>query len=473
MKGIYNKRRSDIDIIIVLSNWAIINIITVILILFGKFFIPEIETLWSYPNAISLLFVNIAYFITIMFVYVDIRHNISQLDRIIQQAISFVSFFVFILFILLNLSYPLAVDNASAWLTVYAVFSLLFIFWIVVLRGLIRRLRKKGYGENKDVIIIGGGIEGAMVFDNLKQYYLGYHVLGYFDSTKEDSSELQLPDYLGSVSDVIKYIEDGQHVDEIYCSISGKDDKDIQKLISVSEERMIRFYIVPEFFKYVKRNFAFRMVNDVPVLSVRHEPLQSLVNRFVKRLFDIVFSVAVLCTLFPVICIVFGTLIKITSPGSIFFKQKRTGINGNTFECYKFRSMKVNTQADKQSAIKSDPRITKVGAFMRKTSLDEFPQFINVLKGEMSVVGPRPHMLKHTKEYAVLVEKFMVRHLVKPGITGWAQVTGSRGELKSLKDVDLRVKKDIWYIENWSFLLDLKIIYKTVTNVFKGEENAY
>ena len=185
------------------------------------------------------------------------------------------------------------------------------------------------------------------------------------------------------------------------------------------------------------------------------------------------FSLCFLCTLFIPILIIVTIITKITMRGPIFFKQKRNGLNDKEFYCYKFRSMKVNADADKVQATKDDPRKTKWGNIMRKTSIDELPQFINVLMGDMSVVGPRPHMLKHTEEYSKLINKYMVRHFVKPGITGWSQVTGYRGETKELKDMEGRIRGDIWYIEHWSFGLDLYIIYKTVANAVHGEKNAY
>ena len=217
----------------------------------------------------------------------------------------------------------------------------------------------------------------------------------------------------------------------------------------------------------------FDTVGDVPVLSLHREPLNKFDNRLIKRTFDFVMSGLFLCTVFPFIYLIVGAIIKITSPGPIFFKQKRNGINGKEFWCYKFRSMKVNKDADKVQATKNDPRKTKFGDFMRKTNIDELPQLINVFLGDMSLVGPRPHMLKHTEEYSALIDNYMVRHLVKPGITGWAQVTGFRGETKELYQMEGRVEADIWYMEHWSFLLDLFIIYKTFANVVKGEKEAY
>jgi putative colanic acid biosynthesis UDP-glucose lipid carrier transferase len=162
-----------------------------------------------------------------------------------------------------------------------------------------------------------------------------------------------------------------------------------------------------------------------------------------------------------------------TSPGPVYFKQLRNGMNGKEFTCLKFRSMRVNADAGKVQATKDDPRKTKFGTFMRKTSIDELPQFINVLRGDMSLVGPRPHMLSHTKEYSALINKYMVRHLVKPGITGLAQVTGFRGETKELSQMEGRVRQDIWYVENWSFFLDIRILFLTVYNAIRGDKQAY
>ena len=216
------------------------------------------------------------------------------------------------------------------------------------------------------------------------------------------------------------------------------------------------------------------LLGEVPILYIREEPLRQIENRLGKRLFDIVFSSLFLLIFFPFIFLVVATIIKITSPGPIFFRQKRNGLNGKEFYCYKFRSMKVNAQADTMQAVKDDPRKTKFGDFMRKTNIDELPQFINVLLGDMSVVGPRPHMLKHTEEYSELINRYMVRHLIKPGITGWAQVNGCRGETKELYQMEERVRKDIWYVENWTFWLDLRIIWLTVRNMLmRNEKMAY
>ena len=217
----------------------------------------------------------------------------------------------------------------------------------------------------------------------------------------------------------------------------------------------------------------FNMLGNVPYLSLYNDPLLDVHNRILKRTFDIVVSSLFLCTVFPFIYIAVAIITKLTMPGPVFFRQKRNGLNGEEFYCIKFRSMKVNDDSDKVQCTKDDPRKTKWGDIMRKTNIDELPQFINVLKGDMSIVGPRPHMLKHTEEYSKLIDKYMLRHIVKPGITGWSQVTGFRGETKELSQMAGRVYGDIWYIEHWSFWLDLYIIYRTVANVIRGDKEAY
>ena len=205
---------------------------------------------------------------------------------------------------------------------------------------------------------------------------------------------------------------------------------------------------------------------------MRNEPLQDEFNRLIKRIFDIIFSsiaiILVLSWLLPLLSI----LIKISSKGPVFFVQSRSGLDNIEFKCYKFRTMVVNSLSDQEQATKNDIRITKIGRFLRKTSLDELPQFFNVFIGNMSVVGPRPHMLVHTKSYSEIIDNYMVRQLVLPGITGAAQANGFRGETKNIKDMQDRVKYDVWYIENWSLLLDIKLILITFVNLFKGQDKA-
>ena len=230
---------------------------------------------------------------------------------------------------------------------------------------------------------------------------------------------------------------------------------------------------MPDTKNVIFRNFKYEYYNYIPILSLRNIPLDDSLNKLVKRLFDIIFSLLVILFVLSWLTPIIALLIKLESKGPIFFSQSRTGINNKQFFCYKFRSMTVNKESNTIQATKNDKRVTKIGKFIRKTSIDELPQFFNVFFGNMSVVGPRPHMVSHTNKYAKSVDKFMVRHFVKPGITGLAQVSGFRGEIESKTDIINRVKYDIFYIENWSLLLDFKIIFLTINNVFKGEEKAY
>ncbi|MDR2916652.1 MAG: undecaprenyl-phosphate glucose phosphotransferase [Tannerella sp.] len=416
-----------------------------------------------------ILLLNFCYFFSLYFVPMKLHMSVVFLDKIVQRSFYFVTIFIFLFAICLTF---LNVGNDLAtFIVIYYLASLLiFSLWRVLVRIMVKTYRRKGYNA-KNIIIVGAGKNGMELYQVIKtDLAYGFNVLGFFD----DNTILKdiLPNYLGRINQIEEYVKN-HDIDEIYCTIPGTNSEKISELLNFAEKNMIRFYIIPEFYRNVKKSMILEVMESIPLLTIRTEPLQSPYNRFIKRCFDIVFSAAVLVTVFPLLYIIAGTFIKFSSKGPILFKQKRNGLYGKVFECYKFRTMRINKEADKQQAIKDDPRTTKVGSFLRHTNLDEFPQFINVLKGDMSVVGPRPHMLKHTEQYSILIDKYMIRHLVKPGITGWAQITGYRGETRTLEQMEGRVKRDVWYLENWSFFLDLKIIVVTIINMFKGESNAY
>lgn len=416
-----------------------------------------------------LLLLNFCYFFSLYFVPIQLHRSIVYLDKIVQRAFSVISLLIFLFatcLIFLNVG-----DVLATFLVVYYVSTIVvFSCWRVFVRMLLKFYRRKGYNF-KRVVIVGAGKNGMELYramwDDISS---GFNILGFFD----DNLALKdiLPSYLGT-TDKVEEFAIAKDIDEIYCTLPGTNDEKILRMLNFAEKQMIRFYIVPEFYRNVKKSMVMEFLESVPLLTIRREPLQAFYNRALKRSFDLVFSSVVLCTIFPILYVLIGFLIKRSSPGPIFFKQKRTGLYGHDFECYKFRTMRVNDQADTMQAVKDDPRKTKIGDFLRRTNLDEFPQFINVFKGDMSVVGPRPHMLKHTEQYSALIDKYMVRHLVKPGVTGWAQVTGYRGETKTLEQMEGRVKRDVWYIENWTFFLDLKIIVVTLVNMFRGDKNAY
>lgn len=314
-----------------------------------------------------------------------------------------------------------------------------------------------------------------MAVDIMTNPFNGYNIIGFFDDNNDklinQNTEQQI-NKLGKNKDIIKYIE-GHHVDEIYIGLTPSEISWFKELIELCDKKMIRIYYVPDIIYKEFKNSRMKEFGDIYILQQYNEPLYDLRNRIMKRIFDICFSLTFLCTLFPIILLIVAIISKITMPGPLFFKQKRTGYDGKDFYCYKFRSMKINKEADTLQAVKDDPRVTKWGRFIRHTNIDELPQFINVLKGDMSLVGPRPHMLAHTDYYSSLISDYMIRHYVKPGITGWAQTHGERGETKTVDDMKRRVKRDIWYIEHWSFWLDIQIICKTVIDMACGDKKAF
>ena len=439
------------------------------------FFVVYYEMDSMYTRAITyslkevVLLLNFCYFFALYFVPIKIHLSVVFLEKIVQRSLMLITFQTFLFgtcLIFLNAGNDLATFIVVYYLAMIIGFSL----WRILIRVIVKIYRRKGY-NTKNIIIIGAGKNGMELFRVIKNdLSYGFNVLGFFD----DNEMLRdiLPNYLGRIDEMETYTQ-SHPVDEIYCTIPGTNSEKISKLLAFAEKNMIRFYIIPEFYRNVKKSMILEIMESIPLLSIRNEPLQSPFNRIMKRAFDIVFSVLVLIFCYPPLYIIAGLLIKISSPGPVLFKQKRTGIYGEIFECYKFRTMMINREADSKQAVKDDPRTTKTGNFLRRTNLDEFPQFVNVVLGDMSVVGPRPHMLAHTELYSQLVDKYMVRHLVKPGITGWAQITGYRGETKTLEQMEGRVKRDVWYLENWSFFLDLKIIFVTIINMFRGEKNAY
>jgi putative colanic acid biosynthesis UDP-glucose lipid carrier transferase len=356
----------------------------------------------------------------------------------------------------------------------YATYLILFgliMFWRYLSIKLIRLYRKSGYNYRR-VVIVGGG----EVAQQLNDYFnsddvLGVRLLGVF--TDSDLSFGIKDSVKTGTLDSLEQFALKNDIDEIFYTMPLTYTKKIKGLVDFCDRYMIRFKVVPDFRGFIFKRVNIDFFNDVPVITLREEPLTDFINRFTKRVFDLIFSlltvVFVLSWLYPIIAV----LIKLSSKGPVLFKQSRSGVNNEEFLCYKFRSMTMSEEADTKQATKGDVRITKIGAFLRKSSLDEFPQFFNVLMGDMSIVGPRPHMLKHTEEYSELIQKYMVRQLVKPGITGAAQVKGYRGETKELEDMEGRVRLDVWYIENWSLSLDINIIFYTVWNVFKGDEKAY
>lgn len=351
----------------------------------------------------------------------------------------------------------------------YGILFIMFPLWWTVSRLIIKHYRGRGRNFSK-VVIVGDNPTGHRLYRELtSDAGFGYRVLGFFDRAPHPENPAGL--YQGSLEKLPEFLNNNA-VDEIFCTLPGSDENEIKATLKIAESSVTQCYYVPQITLHLSRTFDLFAIGSMPVLSVRHQPLKQARNRLLKRAFDFAFSsVALICS--PIVFIPVAIAIKASSPGPIFFKQKRTGYLGREFYCYKFRTMKVNKDSDTLQASKNDPRKTKVGDFLRRTSLDELPQFINVWLGDMSVVGPRPHMLSHTEQYSALIDKYMVRHYIKPGITGWAQINGFRGQTEELWQMEERVRHDVWYIEHWTFFLDMKIMARTVYNALRGEKNAF
>lgn len=419
----------------------------------------------------SMLTILIFSFLVIFSIYPPVaQERFSKTEDIVKRVLFTSILFLLVAslgftFIFPNIEYP-----RSFLFTYIATFAILLLIERLCIRNYLISLRSNN-SNIKYIVLVGNTASIYNLYKLFQNPILGYTVKGIFFNETSMYEELN-DNRTGATTDLYSWLKKHPETNEIYAFMPKKEQDQINMLSKFCDNNLIRFYYVPAI-DIFQRNMTVRFINNIPVIARREEPLSNPYNKFAKRAFDIIVSSLFLLLVYPFVFVFVAIMIKIKSPGPIYFKQKRTGLDGKIFNCIKFRSMKVNDDSDKVQATKDDPRKYPFGDFMRKTNIDELPQFINVWKGDMSLVGPRPHMLKHTAEYSRLINRFMVRHLAKPGITGLAQVSGFRGETKYIDQMEGRVLKDIEYIENWTFLLDLKIMVKTVTNMFAGEKNAY
>lgn len=330
---------------------------------------------------------------------------------------------------------------------------------------------RKGGKFSKRAVIIGYNELSRRLVSNFLDYDHQVSMEGYFEDPQEVHELTNYP-ILGNRKECVAYAIE-HNIDEIYSTISPEKNKYIYDMAQQAESNMIRFKFVPDFQLFVNRNIHIDFVAEIPVISLRAEPLDEITARIKKRIFDIVFSSLVIILILSWLIPLMAILIKLSSKGPVFFVQLRSGRDNESFKCYKFRTLRVNKEADVKQVTSGDSRITRIGRFLRKSNLDEFPQFFNVFMGDMSIVGPRPHMLRHTEDYSKVLNEYMIRHFVKPGVTGWAQVHGYRGEIKEKEQLRKRIEYDILYLENWSLWLDLRIIFLTIYVTFKGDKNAY
>ena len=407
-----------------------------------------------------LVFFNLSWlFLSLLFKTYDTRRTLVP-RKATGKVLN--AFFIH-LFILLLFLVSLKKDEYSRLFLIYfyVSFFITILPWRFYFLRFLQAFRRRGFNFRK-IVLIGSG-PGLYRFYNsvLEHPEYGLEVVGYFSDQPVEGIPLAGNENEGKI-----FLQQNQ-VEEIFCAYPSGTDQ-LVRWFRFADDHLLRFRVIPDLGIAHATAVEIDFHHDVPVLIHRKEPLEYLHNRFLKRFGDIAFSLLVITTVFPWLFPILAIGVKLSGPGPVFFRQTRTGLRDDVFSILKFRSMKVNSEADTLQAGAGDQRITAFGKFMRKHNLDEMPQFFNVLRGEMSIVGPRPHMLAHTEEYRNLIDRYMVRHLVKPGITGLAQVSGLRGETETPSKMEERVKTDVYYIENWSILLDLKIIFLTIFQTLKG-----
>ena len=479
-----NRTNSLIKYAVIVADFILLNL----LLYLCSLYYPRIAD-WT-PTKVRLFAItlNLALLMSHYFNSPIIHHRVVSMGDIIQRIVKLVGLTVLIAYVIMK-GISLSLTKVGTQLMEVGT-----VFFFVVLisryfeRKVIKYYRMSGRNTRK-VTFVGADPELVGILRKLKNdATLGYQLKGYYGdkhleklvdeieevdkSYRKDSIRLKR---LGSYEELLEAIKKEEELDlgdELYMCVSRVERDRIREVSRYCDQHVVRFFYVPVSVETIGLNLKREMVDDMEVFTTYENPLMNPVNKIVKRIFDIVVSLLILSIVLPFMPILW-LIIKTQSPGPLFFKQLRTGLDGQEFYCYKFRSMHVNEDADKVQATKDDPRKYPFGNFMRKANIDELPQFWNVLKGDMSIVGPRPHMLAHTEQYSQLIEKYMVRHFVKPGVTGWAQVTGFRGETKELWQMEGRVKRDIWYMEHWSIWLDIRIIWMTFKTIFIHDKNAY
>jgi putative colanic acid biosynthesis UDP-glucose lipid carrier transferase len=459
---------------IFISDFLLLNLLFFLFEFVWNKFIPQ--ALDQYTR-ITLVVMNFSMLIAEYFFHTIVQRRLVKFSSIASNTFKLVLTQAFITFLVLK--FVVSPRSALSFPVVFTTVELMVIIASrMVQRWLLKQLRLHGR-NSQTVLLVGNDPSLLQLYHNLTMSgTVGYRVLGYY----ADGVISHAPEALkwrGNIDDLNRMLDhwnnDPLHeimINEVFCSLPHEMGPEVRRIMDACDRNVIRFYYVPRVFREFNVQMEPIKFGDSIVFTNRLQPLSKFTNRVIKRTFDICVSLLVLIFLIPLTLIV-GIIIKIQSPGPIFFKQKRTGLDGHAFYCYKFRSMHVNRDSDSVQATKNDPRKFAFGNFMRKSNIDELPQFFNVFRGDMSIVGPRPHMLLHTEMYGKLIDKYMVRHFYRPGITGWAQVTGFRGETEELWQMEERVKRDIWYIENWSLWLDLKIMWMTAKSVFIHDEHAY
>lgn len=388
------------------------------------------------------------------------RSAFSESSKIIQ--VNFFEYLFLSTMCVLNILYVPA-DFLIFFLVINSIFAIIEKY---IIRGLLRILRAKGFNI-KYVLVVGAGEIGRNFVDTVNlNTYLGYKIIGFLDDNVEGIvKDIRV---IGKIDDIDEVLSHNL-IDRVVVSIAPRHYKTLRKIIDSCEKNGVRADIIPDYYRYITSHPSIELIDNIPLISVRYLPLDISYNKYVKRIFDVLFSIISLIILSPLLLIV-AVAVKVTSPGPVIYKQERIGEGGHPFMMYKFRSMRSEEEYidDKRWTQKDDPRVTSVGKIIRKTSIDELPQLYNIIKGDMSLIGPRPERPYFVNKFKESVPKYMIKHHVRPGMTGWAQVNGYRGNTSIVK----RIEFDIYYVENWSILLDARIFWRTLTLIFT-DKNAY
>jgi putative colanic acid biosysnthesis UDP-glucose lipid carrier transferase len=417
-----------------------------------------------------ILFVNFAWILLALTRKYNIQNRRIELYRVISSYLTILT-----LHFLFTLSFVTIVKghyySREFILAFYISLTLLGFSARLLITLFIKYYRKKGFNYRRVVVAGINQLSVDFVHEIIHHSEYGYKFLGFFDDEEDNEWGIKS---MGKIDDLNKFVLE-YDIDDIYISLPVTSDYRIWGLIKFCNINYINVKFINQFIHLLNRKTVQVDVDysgPTPILSIKKEPLEVTTNKIFKRAFDIIFSFFVITLVFSWLFPILAVLIKMGSKGSVFFIQKRSGIDNKEFNCMKFRTMVVNNESDTKQATSNDPRITKMGRFLRASNFDELPQFFNVLMGDMSVVGPRPHMVQHTYMYSKLIEPFMVRHWVKPGITGLAQAKGFRGETKDINQMLNRVKMDIFYIQNWSLSFDFKIIFQTGWNMINNTKTG-
>ncbi len=415
----------------------------------------------------DFLFFNFAWLLSTIVMNLYTHNNLRVIERTLRQTIKagILQFMIFLAYLYISKEIvPLRIV-----LYCYSFFIVFFIMSRILVTHVSERLIGR-VNKKKPVAILGQNDTGKELAEIFTSKRSDYTFRGFFETTDDGGGQALMP--FKPIEKCIRFAANN-HIEEIYSTIFPTDEK-WDELVELADRKCVRLKFVSKDLTPTRQGMV-NYFNDFPVVSIRHEPLEAKVeNRAKKRFFDILFSslvtLFVLSWLIPIV----GIIIKLNSKGPVFFLQNRHGRNNQFFKIIKFRTMTV-TEADDEfkQVTKNDARITSVGRFLRKTSLDEMPQFLNVLMGQMSIIGPRPHAVKQNLDYQAQINSFMARHFVKPGISGWAQVKGCRGETENEDSMKKRIEHDLWYMENWSLMLDIRIVFLTIGNIIKGEPTAY